>query len=277
MRKWYRVENLLSNTIKIKYNNGTSEIDLMTNANVKTYIENVFCGYMYRTKYDITKTKAENIASATEAFTELWNMHFGVKQNDINRFFLALYKEYDPTVNYKIETRGTITDAMHNGHKESVDYNVTDTESGGNTREIEGGSTDTLTPTIKTKETRYVAGADSTVGALEGYNESEVTEGTNENVNEHSQTITDDTTHATAKTGNKTTTIEDISETVFDKSVKSFENYVREGNAGNVSVQRLLNEELQLRLKNYIYRLLEEFICSFCIFFEPFNECEVIE
>lgn len=58
---------------------------------------------------------------------------------------------------------------------------------------------------------------------------------------------------------NLTTSVEDVSSTKFDKDVKNWDNFHGHGSTGVYTAQTLIKEELELRMKNYIYELMDLF------------------
>lgn len=264
MKKWYLVSNLIRTTrsLDISYNDGENNITLMSSAQVIVYMENVFDGFLYKTTWDESKTKSANITSAATSFIALWRMHFDVKQDDLNRFFRLLYGEYNPLINYRMSESGQIIDELHKAHTETETYDhVTDA--------LTGGGSDTSTPTVKTRSSDFVAGADSTTGVLSTYNETETVSGNLYNVNTHDST--------NVRTGAKITEVADTDAEHFDKNVHTFDEYNREGNTGIYTQQALIIEERKLRMQNYIYRLIDEFMKYFCIYFCPFDEEDIVE
>ena len=263
-RKWYRIEEIIPTNLSIVYKpeNSSQYVELMSNSDIVNYVENVYCGFLFQASYDETTTIKTNKNFAGQTLTNLWNIYMKGKQRDLDRFFNTLYKEYDPLVNFYLVQNGKIIDELHKNHNETETYNnITDT--------INGNSTDTSTPTVKTKSTNYVAGADSTTGVLESYNESETLSGNVTNINSHDSTNT--------RSGSKTLNITDNGENEFDKNVRVFIDYGKKGNSGVFSNQRLVKEELEIRLNNYLLEIIEFFFNKFCIYFEPYCEEDVIE
>lgn len=263
-RKWYRIEQIIPENLSIIYTpeGGSQAIELMSNYDIIHYVENVYCGFLFQSSYDESVTIQTNKVFAGHAVTNLWNIYMKEKQRDLDRFFNTLYKDYDPLVNFYLVQNGKIIDELHKNHNETETYNnITDS--------MNGGATDTSTPTIKTRSTNYVAGADSTTGVLEGYNESETLSGDVKNINSHNSTNT--------RNGSKILNITDNGENEFDKNVRLFIDYEKKGNSGVFSSQRLVKEELEIRLNNYLLEIIEFFFNKFCIYFEPYCEEDVIE
>lgn len=171
--------------------------------------------------------------------------------DQIKKLYETTMYEYDPLWNYDLKETGKIIDEKHKGNKTSTGINLTVTDTPRTERETDeyGYGYDTSesspAPTGKTIE-RAPTGTDqrSTVGnAAQNYTQQE-----------------------------------DISGTVFDKDVHTFDEYHKFGNVGVTATQDLIAKQREIIIDVidiYIEKFADCFNISSCIAFEPFSESEV--
>lgn len=167
--------------------------------------------------------------------------------NRCNELYATKLLEYDPMLNYDMRESGAIIDERHKGTKESqsVDVTVTDTPRVGRVTEQDGYG--------------YDAGIDGVPLAK---------------TIENAPTGTDER-HTQGSAANNTKQIEDISPTVFDKDVHTFNEYRKYGNLGVVKPQDMIEAERKIIidvLEIYCEKFAVCFKISDRIAFEPFED-----
>lgn len=222
---------------------------------------------------------------------ELAGIILGIYKNKWDKMMAVATMEYDPIHNYNdhlIETiayteslDGTKSSSGTNSNTRTDNLHKTETDARGYTHTY--NTTDTRTDNLTELETRNLnnTGNDSNAHNIYGFNsvasvgESD-TSGTNSNLESGSITTGNTGTQASAKTGtegrtNSGTLTEDntgtqtnagstsSSETIGnDTEGEKTREYTKTGNIGNISTQKLLNEELDLWKYNFIYEMMHD-------------------
>lgn len=309
MKKSYRVYELIggTNDFSLKVKDGELDIDLISAESARRYLKRKYGCFQFLDVYDTDATKEENISEAGTAFhTDFisWKRQY---RDNIQRMYDAISAKYSPIENYDRMEEGIITDDHHKGSRTSVarkeettpavtttttttpDITTTTT----NTPNVT--TTTTNTPAAKIKNTEYTFGFDSTEEVPSGATVSELLEGNNQTSVSNTGTDTSvtsnegSTTSVTSNEGKNTvlagaednyTETRDISETVFDKDVRSFEGYRIHGNVGVTKNQDMILAEMEVRKLNVAYIALDTFIREHCFYIDGIevieNECYII-
>lgn len=194
-----------------------------------------------------------------EELTTLAGIINGMYKHKWDKLMDVATMEYDPIHNY----RDHLTEEIEYG--EEVDRRKTGSNSNSNTRT--DNLTETMTDGRQIGETRNLqnSGSNSNEAGIYGFNSSSsVGESDGSGTNSNSETGTITTSHS----GNMTTTntgtqaesgSNTYSETGGDNTsgTRSRE-YTKEGNIGNISTQKLMNEELELWKYNFIYEMMRD-------------------
>ena len=170
-------------------------------------------------------------------------------KNYADKLYATTLLEYDPMLNYDMRESGSIIDEKHKGTKEStgVDITVTDTPRVGRVTEQSGYGFDSTAAGVPIGKTT-----------------------------ENAPTGTDER-RTQGNAANNSRTIEDISATVFDKDVHTFDEYRKYGNLGVVKPQDMIEAERKIIidvLEFYCSKFAEAFKISSNIAFEPFESEE---
>lgn len=168
--------------------------------------------------------------------------------NYANKLYATTLLQYDPLEDYDMYEDGTITDAKHKGTKEStgVDITVTDTPRVGRVTEQDGYGFDSGAAGVPLGKTI-----------------------------ENAPTGTDER-RTQGSAANNTRTIEDVSATVFDKDVRTFDQYHKHGSLAKS--QELIEWERKIIvdvLEFYCQKFATAFKLSSNIAYEPFEDEEV--
>lgn len=169
--------------------------------------------------------------------------------------------EYDPIHNYYDE----LTESTEYG--EGVTHSKTAGGSSSNTRT--DNLTDTKTDGRTITETRNLqnSGTNSSENGIYGFNSSSAvgdttSSGSNSNsetgtvTTGHAGNITETNTGTQSNSGTTSSTESGSDETTGTKS----RTYTKTGNIGNISTQKLLNEELELWQYNFVYEMMRDVI-----------------
>lgn len=176
------------------------------------------------------KTIEEARSYLKSAYLDFWEY----RKNDLKQVVDAWAKEYDPLQNYDRYEVGGWTDELHKASKTSSEIDSTDTE----------------TPTIKTKSTNYSVGDDNAVAMETGHSITEIESG--------------NTVIAKRAEASKNYNItEDLSDTKFDHNKHIFDNYHVYGNIGIKTNSQMALEELEKALKPVIDMFIEQFVNSY--------------
>lgn len=180
----------------------------------------------------------KNIEQANDRFISLWRQYLDQEVNQHNWWmaYRAFYTEYNPVENYDRKTDSTTT--YQGKETNRTDYN--------------GKDKTTLTNDIRVSEDKsYVATDESDAYHAEGKMESK---------------------QANASGGKPEDTSEHEFFNRYDKSEKNFEDrkdILKErvhGNAGTTKNQEMVEDEYNLRFQNMAYRIVDNFINTFCTY-----------
>lgn len=188
--------------------------------------------YVYQF-YDASKSDSENASDACGGFCMAFNYWVNRNRTDFLQYHKAITKVYDPVENYnRIEDAETNTET-HFGHKETRDNSAT------------------TTPTGSTKNAEFIYGFDSANPSPRGYNE---------------------TTFDNAKTdvtGHDSFVVSDIDENTFDNSKNTVHSNIH-GNIGVTTSATMVDEEVRLRLRDFLVLMLTKFVSEYTYM------CEVV-
>lgn len=179
--------------------------------------------------FETPETELENAKSDLKKVYDMWVRLNG---EDFLRIYNAMRSEYSPLENYDRLEEGSIETARHKGSRTSQNVDITNT------------------PTVSTKTTEKVNASDG--GVVESMET--VTANTSGNTR----------TQGTADT-NYTET-RDISDSVYDRDVETFNGRRTHGNIGVVTTQTLITEEINLRLLGFIETIISQFVEKFTFY-----------
>lgn len=174
---------------------------------------------------------SDNLTVARTHFKNCFNNYWEYKAIDLERIVRAWSIEYNPLENYDRKEDGSYTDELHKGTKTSTNVDTTDTE----------------TPTVKTRTTNFVNGDDNATAMESGHNDTEIVSGNTQ-------------MHSTANANNNYTKTEDIDSTHFDYNKRVFDNYRIHGNIGVTTNSQMALGELEMRMKPVVDIFIKEFV-----------------
>ena len=187
-----------------------------------------------RTRYGhmLFETPETEIEKARQDLKNVYDMWVRLNGEEYLRIYNVMRSEYNPLENYDRMEEGSTETARHKGSRTSQNVDITNT------------------PTVTTKTTEKVNASDG------GIVESMETETANTSGN----TVTS----GSAET-NYTET-RDISDSVYDRDVETFNGRRTHGNIGITTTQTLITEELNLRLLGFIETIISQFIEKFTFY-----------
>ena len=152
-------------------------------------------------------------------------------------------------------------------NKDSKEINTTNTTN-------DTTVTENTTATTGTNETEVTeSGTVNTIQSTTGTNNSKTTaSGTNQVETKQ----TGSTTTTKDKTSNYIETT-DISDSIFDKDIQTYEEFREYGNIGVVDTASIIEKELRLRLKNITNDFILQFLNEYCCSFSCVDDMEIIE
>lgn len=183
--------------------------------------------------YGSNHADAAVITAAKAEFTALYGMWKTTMGANAKRMMDALAQSYDPLENYNRIEEGNETTEHHKGTKTSV------------------GEETISTPGVEVKTTEYTV-------AFDGSTETETNAATSAPVRGTDKVERDSTKNFT--------TVSDIDGTTFDNDVHSFTDRVTRGNIGVTTSQQMLEQEIEIRKKNYVADVMDNFILTFCYY-----------
>ena len=167
-----------------------------------------------------------DIERAKQDLKNVYAMWKRLNGEDFLRVYNAMRSEYSPLENYDRLEEGSTETARHKGSRTSQNVDITNT------------------PTVTTKTTEKVNASDG--GVVESM-----------------ETETANTSGNTVTSGNAETNYtetRDISDTVYDKDVETFNGRRTHGNIGVTTTQALITEEINLRLLGFIETIISQFV-----------------
>lgn len=179
--------------------------------------------------FETPETELENAKSELKKVYDMWVRLNG---EDFLRIYNAMRSEYSPLENYDRLEEGSTETARHKGSRTSQNVDITNT------------------PTVTTKTTEKVNASDG------GIVESMETETANTSGNTRTQG-TADTNYTETR---------DISGSVYDRDVETFNGRRTHGNIGVVTTQTLITEEINLRLLGFIETIVAQFVEKFTFY-----------
>lgn len=209
-----------------------SDFDMTVN-NIPIYTGQDFY-QIVRARYShmLFESPENDIEYAKQDLKNVYSMWKRLNGEDFLRIYNAMRSEYSPLENYDRLEEGSTETARHKGSRTSQSVDITNT------------------PTVTTKTTEKVNASDG------GVVESMETETANTSGNTR--------TSGTADT-NYTET-RDISDSVYDKDVETFNGRRTHGNIGVVTTQTLITEEVNLRLLGFIETIIAQFVEKFTFY-----------
>lgn len=234
MKKLVLLENLIpSLSLSLSYTDGSTQVTVLTSEQAKSILNTRFYDYCFLGTYNNSLTEDENIQAIIAEINATWTAWKGINAPNFDKLFLALSRDYDPTNNYLREESGEVTDAHHRGMKRSQNRNEVNT------------------PRTTERNDYYANGINGTDGQKVGHDTHAVISG------ESTYSASADTNYIK---------YEDISGTVYDKDVRTFDSYKISGNIGLLSMSDMVQKEIDLRLNSWALILLEKFIRNFFLY-----------
>ena len=148
------------------------------------------------------------------------------------RIYNVMRSEYNPLENFDRMEEGSTETARHKGSRTSQNVDITNT------------------PTVVTKTTEKVNASDG--GVVESME--------TETANTRGNTVTS----GSAETN--FTETRDISDSVYDRDVETFNGRRTHGNIGITTTQTLITEEVKLRLLGFIETIIAQFVEKFTLY-----------
>ena len=187
-----------------------------------------------RAKYGhmLFETPEITVEKARQDFKNVYDMWVRLNGEEYLRIYNVMRSEYNPLENYDRMEEGATETARHKGSRTSQNVDITNT------------------PTVTTKTTEKVNASDG------GIVESMETETANTSGN----TVTS----GSAETN--FTETRDISDSVYDRDVETFNGRRTHGNIGVTTTQTLINEEINLRLLGFIETIMSQFVEKFTFY-----------
>lgn len=258
----YNVETLLQspNVSHFEFKKGNTTV--FSGTQFVNYIKSRYRNFYFVSKWDDDHDEDYNILASSVDFANVFENWRNSILDNVVRFWDALAEEYDPLENYDRREEGSYTDAMHKGSRTATN---TDTKDAVNSN---SNVNTTTTPTGTTTTTDYVNGENNVAELPTGKS---VTSFDNTNTVVDSVSKADEQTNYTRRTGDKVnnyTETTDISDTIFDKNVRTFDGYRVHGNIGVTTASQLLQGEKEIRLNNYVYSLIDEFVKLYLVYID---------
>ena len=185
-----------------------------------------------RYSHMLFETPENDIEYAKQDLKNVYAMWKRLNGEDFLRIYNAMRSEYSPLENYDRMEEGATETARHKGSRTSQNVDITNT------------------PTVTTKTTEKVNASDG------GVVESMETETAN---------ISGNTVTSGSANTNYTET-RDISDTVFDRDVETYNGRRTHGNIGVTTTQALITEEVNLRLLGFIETIVAQFVEKFTFY-----------
>ena len=191
--------------------------------------------YSYiRAKYGhmLFETPEITVEKARQDLKNVYDMWVRLNGEEYLRIYNVMRSEYNPLENYDRLEEGSTETARHKGSRTSQNVDITNT------------------PTVITKTTEKVNASDG--GVVESME--------TETANTSGNTVTSGTADTNF------TETRDISDSVYDRDVETFNGRRTHGNIGVTTTQALINEEINLRLLGFIETIIAQFVEKFTFY-----------
>ena len=185
-----------------------------------------------RYSHMLFETPENDIDYAKQDLKNVYAMWKRLNGEDFLRIYNAMRSEYSPLENYDRLEEGSIETARHKGSRTSQNVDITNT------------------PTVTTKTTEKVNASDG--GVVESME--------TETANTSGNTVT------SGSADTNYTETRDISDSVYDRDVETFNGRRTHGNIGITTTQTLITEEVKLRLLGFIETIIAQFVEKFTFY-----------
>ena len=200
---------------------------------IPIYTAQDFYSYI-RAKYGhmLFETPEITVEKARQDLKNVYDMWVRLNGEEYLRIYNVMRSEYNPLENYDRVEEGSTETARHKGSRTSQNVDITNT------------------PTVTTKTTEKVNASDG--GVVESME--------TETANTSGNTVTSGSADA-----NYTET-RDISDSVYDRDIETFNGRRTHGNIGITTTQTLIIEEVNLRLLGFIETIMSQFVEKFTFY-----------
>ena len=200
---------------------------------IPIYTAQDFYSYI-RAKYGymLFETPEITVEKARQDLKNVYDMWVRLNGEEYLRIYNVMRSEYNPIENYDRMEEGSTETARHKGSRTSQNVDITNT------------------PTVTTKTTEKVNASDG--GVVESME--------TETANTSGNTVT------SGSADTNYTETRDISDTVFDRDVETFNGRRTHGNIGVTTTQTLISEEINLRLLGFIETIMSQFVEKFTFY-----------
>ena len=200
---------------------------------IPIYTAQDFYSYI-RAKYGhmLFETPEITVEKARQDLKNVYDMWVRLNGEEYLRIYNVMRSEYNPLENYDRMEEGATETARHKGSRTSQNVDITNT------------------PSVVTKTTEKVNASDG--GVVESME--------TETANTGGNTITS----GSAETNYSET--RDISDTLYDRDVETFNGRRTHGNIGITTTQTLITEEVNLRLLGFIETIIAQFVEKFTFY-----------
>lgn len=187
-----------------------------------------------RAKYGhmLFETPEITVEKARQDFKNVYDMWVRLNGEEYLRIYNVMRSEYNPLENFDRMEEGSTETARHKGSRTSQNVDITNT------------------PTVTTKTTEKVNASDG--GVVESME--------TETANISGNTVT------SGNADTNYTETRDISDSVFDRDVETFNGRRTHGNIGITTTQKLISEEVNLRLLGFIETIMSQFVEKFTFY-----------
>ena len=200
---------------------------------IPIYTAQDFYSYI-RAKYGhmLFETPETMVENARQDLKNVYDMWVRLNGEEYLRIYNVMRSEYNPLENYDRLEEGSTETARHKGSRTSQNVDITNT------------------PTVTTKTTEKVNASDG--GVVESME--------TETANTSGNTVT------SGSSDTNYTETRDISDTVFDRDIETFNGRRTHGNIGITTTQTLITEEVNLRLLGFIETIMSQFVEKFTFY-----------
>lgn len=178
------------------------------------------------------ETPETTVENARQDLKNVYDMWVRLNGEEFLRIYNVMRSEYNPLENYDRMEEGSTETARHKGSRTSQNVDITNT------------------PTVTTKTTEKVNASDG--GVVESME--------TETANTSGNTVT------SGSADTNYTETRDISDTVFDRDVETYNGRRTHGNIGVTTTQALITEEINLRLLGFIETIIAQFVEKFTFY-----------
>ena len=200
---------------------------------IPIYTAQDFYSYI-RAKYGhmLFETPEITVEKARQDLKNVYDMWVRLNGEEYLRIYNVMRSEYNPLENYDRMEEGATETARHKGSRTSQNVDITNT------------------PTVTTKTTEKVNASDG--GVVESME--------TETANTSGNTVT------SGSSDTNYTETRDISDSVYDRDVETFNGRRTHGNIGITTTQTLITEEVNLRLLGFIETIMSQFVEKFTFY-----------